>query len=273
MGGGEVVPFRGLLKQAVGRLLKDTTPALLFSGGTDSSTVLWTLLDLGARPTCYTFTLQGTPSVDLPAARKIAKHHGLALHEVVIPRTLDTLKADVAKAVAVGARKKVHVQCLQPLLHLLPVISERQVFTGLNADDWWGTAASDAIRHSKDEALFRQVRQQRFADQTTSGFAFWKTVTEQAGKELCPPYRDPGLVAWLISQPWKQLNTPRQKGPALLAFLPEFTACGVWRRNVNLQCASGIREWHEELLADKSYNQRKRKSVAALYRDVAEWGA
>lgn len=269
MGGGEVSTFRDLLKQATAKLLQDTNPALLFSGGTDSSTVLWTLLDLGARPTCYTFTLQGTPSVDLPAARKITKHYGLTLREVVIPRTLDTLKADVGKAVAVGARKKVHVQCLQPLFHLLPAIGQRQVFTGLNADDWWGTAASDAIRHSKDPALFRRVRQQRFADQTTSGFAFWKAVTEQAGKQLCPPYRDPALVQWLLSQSWKQLNTPRQKGPALLDFMPEFTACGVWRRNVNLQCASGIREWHEELLADKSYNVHGRRSVAALYRDVA----
>lgn len=264
-----MTPFRELLKQAVSRLLGDAAPALLFSGGTDSSTVLWTLLDLGARPACYTFTLQGSASLDLPAARAITKYYGLTLNEVVIPRKLDVLKADVAKAVAVGARKKVHVQCLQPLFHLLPAIAEHHVFTGLNADDWWGTAASDAIRHSKDEALFRRVRQQRFADQTSSGFAFWNAVTEQSGKQLCAPYRDPALVLWLLSQSWKQLNTPRQKWPALLDFMPEFTACGVWRRNVNLQCASGIREWHEELLADRSYNQRGRKSVAALYRDVA----
>lgn len=65
------------------------------------------------------------------------------------------------------------------------------------------------------------------------------------------------------------MNKPRQKAPALIDFMSEFKACGVWRRNVNLQCASGIREWHEELLSDRVYNVRGRKAVAALYRDVA----
>jgi len=264
-----VSEFRGILKKAVQRLLQPGRPALLLSGGTDSSTVLWTLLDCGATPHCYTFTLQGTPSPDLPAARKIAKHHGITLTEVVIPRRLDVLKADVERAVSAGARKKTHVQCLQPLFHLLPRIAEQQLFTGLCADDWWGTAASDAIRHSKDSRLFRHVREQRFADETTSGFAFWRSIAQQHGKELCAPYRDRDLVEWLLSQSWEQLNKPRQKAPALIDFMSEFKACGVWRRNVNLQCASGIREWHEELLADRSYNQRGRKSVAALYRDVA----
>jgi asparagine synthetase B (glutamine-hydrolysing) len=255
MGGGEVSEFRCLLRQAVQKLLHTGTPALLLSGGTDSSTVLWTLIDCGLSPHCYTFTLQGTPSPDLPAARKIAKHHGLKLTEVVIPRRLDVLKADVERAVDVGARKKTHVQCLQPLLHLLPAIDEQQ--------------ASDAIRHGKDRRLFRQVREQRFADETTSGFSFWRSVAQQHGKELCVPYRDRDLVGWLLSQSWEQLNKPRQKMPALAGFMPEFKSCGVWRRNVNLQCASGIREWHEELLADKSYNVHGRRSVAALYRDVA----
>ena len=49
--------LRDLLKAAVKKDLPDEPVALLFSGGTDSLTVLWTLLDLGVEVHAYTFRL------------------------------------------------------------------------------------------------------------------------------------------------------------------------------------------------------------------------
>ena len=72
---------------------------------------------------------------------------------------------------------------------------------------------------------------------------------------------------WLRSKSWPELNKPKQKQVALDAFAEEFAAIDIYRTNANLQCVSGIREWHDELL-DTELNKRGRIRVADLYRDI-----
>lgn len=262
--------FRRLLVAACKRLWDGNIPGLLFSGGSDSLSVLWSLLELGARPVCYTFHLQGQRHADVVVSEKVARAEGLQHEVVIIPRDVARLERDVRELVRrTGGARKTHIQCLYPLLHLTPAIAERQVFTGLNADDWWGTAASDAINCSKNRAEFDRRRRKRQADPKTSGWQFWDALMTEQGHELCCPYRDPAVVKYLLSKSWPELNKPRQKAPLAEGFTAEFQRHKCWRKNDNLQCGSGIREWHDVLLKEP-VNKLGRTRVQDLYRDILE---
>ena len=270
MGGGQVSEFRARITASVTALWDGTPPALLFSGGTDSLTVLWSLLEVGARPTCYTFHLEGTRHADLVVSEQVAAADGLDHRVVTIPRNIKQLEADCRSIVnRFGTARKTHVQCLYPMLHIAPEVTEQQVFTGLNADDWWGSAKSDAINCAKDPEEFDKRRAKRQADPTTSGFAFWNKLFAGLGHELCCPYRDRALVRWMLSKTWPELMRPKQKQPAVEGYREEFVRHACYRLNDNLQCGSGIREWHDVLLSQPC-NTRGRKSVAGLYRDMME---
>ena len=261
--------FRRLLMQACERLSDGSTPALLFSAGTDSLTVLWSLLAIGVRPVCYTFHLEGLRHADLLCAERECRRLGIAQEVITIPRDVQTLAADVRTCVSLAGTRKTHVQCLYPFLHVLPRVNEHQVFTGLNADDWWGSAKSDAINCARDKREFDRRRRKRQADETTSGYTFWRALAESYGRELCCPYRDPDLVEWFLSQSWRDLMAPKQKQPAVTGFQDEFAASGIYRRNDNLQCGSGIREWHDVLLSEPGVNRNGRTNIVALYKDMA----
>jgi len=66
--------LRQLLKQEISKDLPNEPVALLFSGGTDSLTVLWTLMELGAKVTCYTFHLSYFISNDARASKVACKY-------------------------------------------------------------------------------------------------------------------------------------------------------------------------------------------------------
>ena len=70
--------LRPLLKEVVaGDLDGKEAVALFFSGGTDSLTVLWTLLDLGADVRCYVFALPRQERGDVAVASVAAALHHL----------------------------------------------------------------------------------------------------------------------------------------------------------------------------------------------------
>ncbi len=262
--------FRVLLTAACRRAWDGSEPALLFSGGTDSLTVLWSLLEIGARPTCYTFHLEGIRHVDLVVSERVAAEANVPLRVVTIPRDIVALEGDVrASVLRFQTARKTHVQCLYPMLHVAPVVAERQVFTGLNADDWWGSAKSDAINCAKDHAEFDRRRRKRRADLTASGFQFWRDLFAGHGGELCCPYRDEAVVDWMCARSWPELMRPQQKQPAIDGYRAEFERHACYRRNDNLQCGSKIREWHDALLATP-VNVRGRSQIQQLYRDMLE---
>ena len=69
--------------------------AILFSGGLDSLSILLSCLDIGVKPTLYTFYLETYESSDIKSARRIADLFGLNLIEVPIKQEINTLISDV----------------------------------------------------------------------------------------------------------------------------------------------------------------------------------
>lgn len=242
--------------------------AVLFSGGTDSLTCLFSLLNLGIKPTLYSFHLESVIHRDIEVSMKVAKHFKLK-HEIVsIPESIDQLQRDVIHLTQVmNLQRKTNVQCTYPFLHVLPRIKEKYVVSGLCADDLYGTSKSMSIKYANDKEGFDKARVKTFANQLSSAYASIKQVVESYNKVFLAPYRNEKVIDYFMNKTWKELNSPKQKQVAVDSYKEYFDELNVYRRNVNLQVGSKIREWHNELI-NTELNKNKRNRVDEIYKDL-----
>ena len=131
--------LRELMIQLIEERDPDRTASLALSGGTDSATILFGMIETGRRPRCYTFYCENTISTDLLASRRLCQHFGLELVEVQIPWDLERLVLDL-RTLTQRARviKKTVIQCMHPWLYIYPEMvkrDDRLMFNGLGGDD------------------------------------------------------------------------------------------------------------------------------------------
>jgi asparagine synthetase B (glutamine-hydrolysing) len=267
----DIKQFRSLLRSCIKEQVGDNQQvALLFSGGSDSLSILWCLLDLGITPHCYTFHLEDKVSNDVIVSRRVAVAWDIPLTVISIPhQPVKSLYSDICELVQqIRSSRKTHVECVWPFTYLVKEVKEDVVLTGLNADDLWGSSKGMSIKYSKQPAAFREKRQQLMEDPTTSGWQFIYEIFSQQGKQLLAPYRHSKIIQFLCSLSWQQLNRPKQKMPIVVGFANEFQKAAVWRVNDNLQCGSGIREYMARMMSDKDTNPYNRKSMRGIYKDM-----
>lgn len=270
--------FRAILRRAAeDDLVKDEPVALLFSGGTDSLTVLWALLDLKADVRCYCFHLERNVSEDAKKAELASKIYRVPLTTIVIPsRNNDEIRGELTGLIRwMGTARKTHIECTWPFTYVAPEILERQVWCGLNADDLWGSARNTIFKFSKKPIAFRESREQLILNPKTSAWRFIKELFERDyGKELISLYRSWDVINYLLGYDWAQLNKPWQKMPALEAFKPEWDQVPedekLWRLNDNLQCGSGIREYLAQPAIAEGYSDNQIGYYKMLLQEVKD---
>lgn len=151
--------MRKIMNNFLENEIKDkNSVAILFSGGLDSLSILLSCLDIGVKPTLYTFYLETYESSDIKSARRIADLFGLSLTEVPIKQEISTLISDVEYIVnRFHTYKKSAVQCIHPFIYTKRYIKEKYVLSGLCADDLYGTSKHMSII-SKDYKQFQNER-------------------------------------------------------------------------------------------------------------------
>jgi asparagine synthetase B (glutamine-hydrolysing) len=254
--------FRQILRDTVKQRLADEPVALLFSGGTDSLTVLWTLLDLGAQVTCYTFRLRDVESTDAKVSALACRHWGVP--QVVVTEGAD-VAADTQSVIRViKSARKTHVEVMYAYWHLLREVKESQVWSGLQADTLYGSNKKSAIAHGKTgPEQFAEFRRNLLRDPGQEGLAQAQAVASYYGKELCAPYATEAVREWFMRWRWADLNKPKQKMPAILGFNDRFHELPIYRIDDNLQCGSGIREHMA-----RAYNGHQRQVYQRMLGDV-----
>ena len=256
--------FRPLLRREIKEKVSSDPIALLFSGGTDSLTVLWTLLDLGVDVTCYTFRLEQVESKDCIISKQVCDHWGVPYKETIIPYKEESLLLEEIKDFVRWMRtdRKTHIECTWPFTYLTSVIKEEQVWCALNADDLWGSSKKMSIKYYKDSEGFKEERERLLLDPRTSAWVYIDQLFKEQSKTLLSPYRFPVIQEYLLGLTWKELNKPKQKMIAYEAFKEEYTQMPIYRVNDNLQCGSGIREYLARLAPDGN--------IRGLYRRLYE---
>jgi len=242
--------LKKLLYEEVSKTLTSDPVALLFSGGTDSLTILWTLLDLGAAVTCYTFHLSYFKSMDARASAIACKHWDVP--QVFVTEDTRSIFDQLVDVISViKSPRKTHVEVMYGYWFLLKAVKEQQVYSGIQADTLYGSNKNAAIQCGKVSASqFEAYRRKLLATDNQEGLAQARLVTASQKKILCTPYSSQPIRDFFFQYSWKQLNTPKQKMPALAAFQERFAEIPIYRKDDNMQCGSHLREHLAEFVKE-----------------------
>jgi asparagine synthetase B (glutamine-hydrolysing) len=259
-----------LLEDAIaGELPAGTeTVGLFFSGGVDSLSCGFAAEALGLRVHAYTFRLEARPSEDLQYARIAAKLLGWPLTVVDVPTDVELVERDALRlAREFGCRKKTTFECTWPFLYVVPTLEEKTVVSGVAADGHFGVSKKAMIHYREPKTRFDEFRRGYFGDENPAGVVQQRKLVEDAGGTLIAPYLAGAVFDYLLGFDWNELNRPKQKIPALLAYPDRFDGLR-YRRHANFQLVAGVPAVFEKLL-DRPINRKSRRRVLDLCRDLA----
>ena len=140
----------------------------------------------------------------LKGAIRLAAHFGCAGHTGVAVPTARLAQDFVSLAIDYRCPSKVHFEVLYPFIHALPAIEEREVFTGWNADFYYGNGKEDLMRQRRliAEGLSRSARKAIFDEErrtvinaelrNPSNATWWfaQRIALRCGKTLFASYLD-----------------------------------------------------------------------------------
>ena len=272
--------LRDLMIDMIEEIDPERRACLALSGGTDSTTVLFAMLETGRRPRCYTFFCENTISTDLQASRALCKQFDLELVEIMIPWDLERLVADV-RTLTQRAQviKKTVIQCMHPWLYIYPEMQKRGdtlMLNGLGGDDHYCSQRKVMVAIRQKGEQF--VRDQGWRRCFSSDFNFSSANIMGMGKAHygitnLDLYNDKRMDDWFNQFDVMDLHRDQngrglEKAPSILAFMDLYKQ--TFRRDhQSYQINSKLKDMHEALLLSPVHNPRKAKDVISIYRDIA----
>lgn len=250
----------GVLSRWAGAI-EDDDVAVLLSGGIDSASVMFALLDAGKNVTAYSFTLGDRVSSDYALARANAKTFGCRFVGLVLPTSIDQLKRDLRRLRDLGARSKTDYECGWPMLYAYECTNERVVASGMGADGHFCISKKGMIhfRDRIDEFRMSLYSSARYAQQPLH-----RALAHLNLKVAEMPYLTDAMRAEFIGTTWEQVNKPKQKQPIIDAFADRFARIKV-KPHINLQLGDSGIAAHMASLLDTDWNTRGHKSVVGIY--------
>jgi len=181
--------------------------SLSFSGGVDSSMILFTMMSLNRPPKeLITFEVEGESSEDLEFAREVAKHYGLPLRVAEIassPSREDLLREVKGVIKTTRTARNIETQVCHAYSYMLPLVTTGHLVTGFYEDILFATNASISAKYSKHlkgliskhdfDNEYRKIRTEVFEGKYRSGSEHNYVVIERYlngnGVILECPYR------------------------------------------------------------------------------------
>jgi len=253
--------FMQSMKQCVG---KETRVALALSGGKDSTTILFALLEMGITPICYSLHVEGIDSSDYVTAKRNCESLGVEFHEVVIPKKIDV--ARLTELIVKHKRvNKVDVEVYLPLMYLLDEVKEKVLLVGITAGVMLPLSKKACIHFKNDPVALNKWRDKDWEFVTKKDFIDLNNFSDIIVRD---PFYSEDILAWFKKQSWDTLHKPNQK-QVLIDLFPEQYAKIKTLPQISMQVGdSGIREIYTPLLEDKSINLKNRNRVNELYKDI-----
>jgi len=245
--------------------------ALALSGGTDSITVLFAMMETGRKPECYTFYMNGIVSRDLISSRHACEYFGLNLHEVCVPSDVDSIYRDVKRVIPYCEKvKKTIIQCMTPWLYIYPAMEQHTIITGMGGDDYFGTQRKVQVAYHNlgDEGII-DLRKY-FGDDLNFSGANIERFARVYGKENIDFYGSKEIEQFLLGFTFECMNKPVPKYPSIAAFMDYYRKEPFYRDQTDhsYQINSGLRECHERLL-NSNYNRNGKKAIIGLYNEIS----
>lgn len=267
---GDAEKFRCLLIEAVNMAVKDEPAALAMSGGIDSMTLFFSLLELDIKFECYTFYQDGYESDDLLSSRKYCKLFNVPLIEIRLPSDPDTIYHDVVRVIPFCGKKikKTKVETLRPLMYLFDQCGPYTILNGSAADDFqpYTRSCNVDLKEFGEEYCLQYRR--NLNENPDDYDILSRELAKSYDHEFINVYADSTIEAFFLQFELSCLLTPHKALP-VMAFRDYFDKCGGPRHHSSYQVNSRITDFHEKLLHSK-YNRRNSQAVIAIYNDIAE---
>lgn len=262
--------IRELINTNIQSLVTDREVALSFSGGTDSTCLLLSLLELGYSPKLYTYSLDGFESQDVYCAKFISSHFELPLEICVIPSDIESVLSDVQMMLRDGIRGKVAIQCMHGHYYVAPRVKEGVIVSGSGIDGIYGVYKTFLRDNSQNDLeRFNKRRRKHLANPNDDAMQYQFVLYSKYGIKMVFPYRQDNILNFLMTLAWREINEPVWKWITVKDYWETFEKLpNYFRQRGSQQIVAGTRELHNKLL-ELPINKYHRKDVSELYKDLA----
>lgn len=282
----DCLELRRIMLDKIEELDPDRKACLALSGGVDSVTVLFAMLESGRKPRCYTFYAKDYPSEDLLSARRLCDDFGLELVEVPVPVDHDSIVADLKVLVHAHQAdkiKKTIVQCMHPWMYVCPEMQKRGddfILIGFAAGNYYALSRRDGkkLRELGEEEFKNQGhRNHNFRGGTSLQFVD-ANVAQFCGRygiHMDDFYAYDEIQEWMKQFTTDELHRDEhgnrfEKAVVVYAFHDYYEKGPYYRKGSSYQINSKIRDFHDGLLWNPRYNPSGAKAIIRIYRDIAE---
>ncbi len=240
--------------------------AVLMSAGVDSHSVLFSMLELGMKPVCYSFTLDDRESRDFKIARATAKTFGLKFVPIYLPTDPEKIKAGLfAVMKTMKPEGYAAIECLYAFKMAIDAVKETRIGAGLGADLYFVLSKTGCM-HFKDNADGYRLPKFKADQGPKSQLSKLKAYCESQGKTWFSPWQSKEMLREFVHNSWEEVNKPKQKNPVHEQYA-EYMAKVKTYAHTNLQLGdSGISENFKQLLKDPDWNPNGSiKSMRGLF--------
>lgn len=245
---------------------RKTKHAVLMSAGVDSHSVLFSMLELGMKPVCYSFTLDDRESRDFKVARATAKAFGLKFVPIYLPTDPEKIKAGLFNVMkTMKPTGKSAIECLYAFKIAIDAVKETRIGAGLGADLYF-VLSKKGCMHFKDNADGYRLPKFKADQGPKSQLSTLKAYCEGQGKTWFSPWQTKEMLREFVHTSWDEVNKPKQKNPVHEQYA-EYMAKVKTYPHTNLQLGdSGISDSFLPLLKDPEWNPgNKFKSMTGVY--------
>jgi asparagine synthetase B (glutamine-hydrolysing) len=258
------------VKSVAANLIPNKEVGLAMSGGIDSMSVFFALLELNHPFECYTFYQDGIESDDYLSSVKYCKQFNIPLNVIKLPSDVDSVYNDVKEVIPYcGLKlKKTKVETLRPLMYLFKESKHDTILNGSSGDDYqpYKRAVNVLYQKGGDELvlLYGYRRNTNFHADAYDELS--QSMARTFNIEFVNCYSDPNIESYFLQFSLADLLKPH-KHLVTSAFQNEFDSVGGFRKHSSYQVNAKITNVHDELLRSR-YNKSGHKGIIGLYNEM-----
>ena len=262
--------FRDIFTNNIKKSLPKKPVGLAMSGGIDSVSIFFALLDLGVDFECYTFYQKGYESGDLKESLRYCKHYGVKINLIELSSDVSCIYKEISELMPFIGKKvgKIKIETMRPLKILFEKCNHDFILNGLSADPYqpYRRNISLVLKNFGESEVIKRGFRLSLQEKPDSMNLLSKKMGESFGINFFDAYCHKDIEKYFLKFPLKSLLSPH-KNLVTLAYKTEFDKMGGFRKHESFQINSKINEFHQKLLNSK-YNKRNSKAVIAIYNDI-----
>lgn len=239
--------------------------AIALSSGMDSITILFALLELGIKPTAYTFRIGDKDTTDSRIARKNCEIFGLNHVDVNVQFDKDQFKSLFT---TYGCIKKTYVEVMYLMLSVFKAVKEPVLFVGY--PDYHFALSTEAVHKYQVKQSLEKIQAFREEKQSEAGrsqMKIWQAMCDDLDIDIKFPLGAQSLYEWFKPYSWNELNKPPKH--VFVSAFSDYYSKAEKRSPMPLNSFDDVKNFYtENILQSSEYNPLSKTNIAAIYKEL-----